>query len=223
MDYGVLLGSPIFRGIDLTVLELLIMNINYRVKSYQAEAVIALRGEEVNSLIIVLSGLVRGEMVDLSGRVLKIEDIPVSRVLAPAFIFGSSNRYPVNVIAVNDSELLIIDKRDFVQLLRSNDKVLINYLDTISNRSQFLSDKIRFLTFKTIKAKLAHYILEEAGTRLYKIRLGKTQKELSDYFGIARPSLARTLRELDDEGYIIAEGKNITIVNREGLSALTLE
>ncbi len=35
--------------------------------------------------------------------------------------------------------------------MMKNNIILVNFLDMISNRSQFLSEKIKFLTFKTIK------------------------------------------------------------------------
>ena len=81
----------------------------------------------------------------------------------------------------------------------------------ISNRSQFLSEKIKFLNFKTIKGKLAHYILQKAGKDRLTVMLDMTQNDLADFFGVARPSVARALGDLEEEGYIEARGKNIKI------------
>jgi CRP/FNR family transcriptional regulator, dissimilatory nitrate respiration regulator len=221
INYELLSRSPIFKGLDAASTESLLKTINYRVRKFPAGSVIAVSGDEVTSLHIVISGMVKGEMVDYEGRTLKIEDIGAPRALAPAFLFGSGNRFPVNVTSVTDAELLIVDKQDFVKLLCSNDHLLSNYLDTISNRSQFLSDKIKFFTFKTIKGKLAHYILEKSGKNQVRIRFGRTQQELAEFFGVARPSLSRALRELEDEGFITASGKEITILSRNGLVELT--
>jgi len=179
--------------------------------------------EQVNSLIVVINGTVKGEMVDYAGRVIKIEDIPAPGAIASAFIFGNRNRFPVNVIAVSDGELLLIEKSDFLGLLMKSDLLLINFLDMISNRSQFLSEKIKFLNFKTIKGKLAHYILQNAGKESFSVTLGMTQNELADFFGVARPSVARALRELETEGYIEAKGKKIKITDKDGLSDLTVD
>lgn len=221
MNYEILSHSPIFRGVNADSIKGLFQTISFRVKKYQPGSVIAISGEEVSSLHIVISGLVKGEMVDYSGRTLKIEDIGAPRALAPAFLFGSGNKFPVNVTSVTEAEILVIGKSDFVKMLSDNTTLLTNYLETISNRSQFLSDKIKFFTFKTIKGKLAHYILEKAGNRLTRFRFGRTQQELADFFGVARPSLSRAMREMENEGLIIAEGKDITILNKEGLAELT--
>jgi len=155
--------------------------------------------------------------------VIKIEDIAAPDTLAPAFLFGSRNRFPVNVIAVSSAELLLISKTDFLKLLMINDTILVNFLDMISNRSQFLSEKIKFLNFKTIKGKLAHFILQKAGNDLSSVILEMTQNELADLFGVARPSVARVLRELEEGGFIEAKGKNIKIIDKEGLADLTID
>ncbi len=221
INYEILSRSPIFRGMTPESVKGVLDATNYKVRKYNSDSVIAISGEEVTSLQIVLSGLVKGEMIDYTGRTLKIEDIGAPRALAPAFLFGSGNRFPVNVTSVTDAEILIIEKADFVKMLGKNATLLTNYLETISNRSRFLSEKIKFFTFKTIKGKLAHFILEKAGNRLAKVRFGKTQQELADFFGVARPSISRAIRQMEVEELILAEGKDITILNKEGLAELT--
>jgi CRP-like cAMP-binding protein len=173
--------------------------------------------------MIILSGVVKGEMENYAGHVIKIEDIPAPGAIASAFIFGNQNRFPVNVITVTDVELLLIEKPDFLKLLMKYDILLENFLDMISNRSQFLSEKIKFLNFKTIKEKLANYILHKAGKDGTMVTLDMTQNDMADFFGVARPSVARALGELNGEGYIEAKGKNIKIIDKEGLSDLTFD
>ncbi len=184
---------------------------------------IAQSGELVTLLMLVLSGSVKGEMVDIAGRVIKIEEVPASGALAAAFLFGNRNRFPVNVIAVADTELLTIEKPDFLKLLKENDTILINFLDMISNRSQFLSEKIKFLNFKTIKGKLAQFILQRTGREKWSFVLEMTQNDLADFFGVARPSVARALGEMEDEGLIEARGKNIRVLDPDKLARLMAE
>jgi CRP-like cAMP-binding protein len=223
MDFSILSQAPFFKGYNPDEIAGILSGIRYRVKSFKAGSLIAQNGDNVNSLMIVVKGIVKGEMVDYAGRVIKIEDIPAPGALASAFIFGNKNRVPVNVIAVTDSELLIIEKPDLLKMLKTNDFVIINFLDMISNRSQFLSEKIKFLNFKTIKGKLAFYILQTAGKEKRFINLNMTQNDLAEFFGVARPSIARAIREMEDEGYIEAKGKTIEILNGVGLANLTVD
>ena len=129
-------------------------------------------------------------------------------------------RFPVDIIAGSNCEILIIDKPDFLKLLTRNAGILINFLDIISNRSQFLTDKIKFLNFKTIKVKLAHFLLQKAGKEKISVHLDMTQNDLADYFGVARPSVARALGEMEREGYLEAKGKYIRILDKQALARL---
>lgn len=223
MDYGLLLNAPLFSGLDIKAIENILGHVPHRSKKYKAGNFIAQSGEPVNKLMVVTCGTVKGEMTDYAGRIIKIEDIPAPGALASAFMFGNRNRFPVNVIAVTDAELLIIDKPDFLKLLMTNDKMLINFLDMISNRSQFLSEKIKFLNFKTIKGKLAHYILQKAGEEGIVVKLDMTQNDLADFFAVSRPSVGRALGELKEEGYLEVDRKTIRILDRDGLYALTTD
>lgn len=221
MDYSLLSQAPLFKGISSIEISGILADIQYRTKKYYSGFMISQSGEPVRSLMIVTEGVVKGEMVDYSGRVIKIEDISAPGALAPAFLFGNKNRFPVNVISITDAELLIIEKDEFVKLLMTNSIILGNFLDMISNRSQFLSEKIKFLNFKTIKAKLAQYILHLAGNQKGPLRLDRTQNDLADFFGVTRPSIARALSEMEEDGYFEAKGKIIKVLNKKGLINLT--
>ena len=220
MDYFSLADAPLFRGMTPETIQSLLADVPFRVRKFQAAAMLAQSGETVSALMIVLSGIVKGEMVDYAGRVIKIEDIPAPGIVAAAFLFGKRNRFPVNVSAISGGEMLLIEKPDFLKLLKKHDLLLVNFMDMISSRSQFLTEKIKFLNFKTIKEKLAYYILQKAGKQDNSVALGMTQNELGEFFGVARPSVARALHELEEKGYIKARGKNIRITDKAGLAGM---
>lgn len=221
MDLTALSEAGIFRTLSAREIETILSGVSYRIRKYKGGTLISQSGEPVTSLMVVLTGTIKGEMVDYAGRVIKIEDIKAPGAIATAFMFGYRNRFPVNVIAVSDCELLLIEKPDFLKLLMRNSIILVNFLDMISNRSQFLSEKIKFLNFKTIKGKFAHYILQKAGKEKYSIVLDMTQNDLADFFGVARPSVARAIGEMEESGLIEAKGKNIRILDKNGLTDLT--
>ena len=223
MDYKKLSQTPVFKGLNDEETEEIFSVLPHRIKKFKAGSQIAQSGEQVTSLLIVASGTVKGEMVDYAGRVIKIEDIAAPGTLAAAFIFGSKNRFPVTVVAVTDAEILILDKAEFLNLMVRNQRILLNFLDMISNRSQFLSEKIKFLNFKTIKGKLAQYILQLSAGKKGPVRFDKTQNDLADFFGVARPSIARAIGEMEDDGLILAHGKEIKILNDKKLTEMTID
>lgn len=223
MDYFLLSQAPLFKGYTSDDIEKIFSEVKYQLKRFKAGSMIYASGEPVNSLTIVINGIVKGEMVDYAGRVIKIEDIPAPGALASAFMFGNRNRFPVNVISVTDTELLIVDKPELLKLLKTEERILINFMDMISNRSQFLSEKIKYLNFKTIRAKLAQYILQKAGKEGTIVILDMKQNELAEFFGVARPSVGRAIHEMEEEGLITAQGKKIAILNKKGLADLIFD
>ena len=142
------------------------------------------------------------------------------RVLAVAFIFGKDNRYPVDIIANEQVTILTIPRDVLIFILQHSQVVLQNYLNAISSRTQFLSNKIRFLSFKTIKEKIANYVLNQIQGDNNKLMLNQSQSELADFFGVTRPSLARALAGMEEEGLLRIERREITILDKEKLNKL---
>lgn len=218
--YGNLEQCALFQGLLSDQVIELLCSISYKEKEYNKEEIVVRSDDEVRQLLIVVSGSVRGEMVDFSGKTIKIEDIYSPRMLAPAFLFGKNNRYPVDIVTNETTTLLAIPKNSFLNLLQTNQKVLANYLNSISNRAQFLSNKIKFLSFQTIKGKIAHYLLQlMKKTGNVEFVLPKSHQELAEMFGVARPSLSRAFRELHAENVIFAEGKYVKILDKDAISA----
>jgi len=220
LQTALLAQSPVFRGIPEEELCKLFGQIHFQIKSYQKNDLIVSGGEICDRLLIIQQGSVRAEMNDYSGKTIKIEDIDAPRPLATAFLFGKENRFPVTVTANNSVETIVIPKGEFVKMLQLNSLILNNYLNAISTRAQFLSQKLKFLSFKTIKQKIAHFLLEKAGDRLSIIDIPQSQEQLAEMFGVTRPSLARTLGEMAQDGLIENQRRAIKILDKERMNQL---
>ena len=216
-----LVNNPLFRGITPERLSADLEEISFHTRSYKKGEILAQQGVVCNRLVILTKGSVRGEMIDYSGRLIKVEDIAAPRAIAPLFLFGEENRYPVEVTANEPTEVIELPKSSVLSLFRKNEQFLENYMNLSANYARTLSDKLFFMSFKTIRQKLASYLL-----RLHKqqqqahITLDRSQQELSDYFGVSRPSLARELAHMQEDGLLIADRKHITILQKEELVRL---
>ncbi len=217
---SILLKNPLFKGTTPEELTNNFEGINYNIKNFRKGDILAFQGDSCNRLIILLKGSVRGEMIDYSGKLIKIEDIASPRALAPLFLFGTENKYPVEVTANEEVDALFIPKESVLLLFQRNQLFLENYLNTSANYAKTLSDKLFFLSFKSIKQKLASYILRLSASASNKIVMDRSQQEMADYFGVSRPSLARELSHMQDEGLISVDRKHITILNPEKLKKL---
>jgi CRP-like cAMP-binding protein len=220
IDFQLLQQCPVFKGISEKQVQFLLSEIHYQIKNYKKGEIVAFAGQEVKSLFILLSGSVKGEMIDYSGKTIKIEDIEAPKPLATAFLFGKENQFPVTVTTNNSVKLLVVPVQEFLKLLQIDVQILKNYLNSISTRTQFLTQKLHFLSFKTIKEKVAHFLLSQAGEQFHSIVLKNTQQQLADLFGVTRPSLARVFSEMQKEGLIKLERKTVTLLNREALNNL---
>ena len=215
-----LANCPLFKGISEHEIIEIKNTIRYQIKRFEANECLALSSVECRHLHIVLEGSVRGEMVDSSGKIIKIEDIAAPRPLAVAFLFGQNNFYPVDIITNETTEILSFPKESVVELMQKSSAFLKNYMDLISSRAQFLSDRIKFLSFQTIKGKLGNYFLSIMKENSTHIELAASQTTIAEMFGVARPSLARAIRELHNDGVINAKGKYIEIIDKKALISL---
>jgi CRP-like cAMP-binding protein len=72
MDYSILLKTPLFRGLSVEEIERMLAIVSYRTRKFKSGTLIVQSGEQVNSLMVVIKGIVKGEMTDFAGRVIKI-------------------------------------------------------------------------------------------------------------------------------------------------------
>ncbi len=216
-----LLGSELFNGISEKELIRLLDTNNYKENNYKKGEILAQQHEVCNRLIILIKGSVRAEMINDGGKVIKVEDIKSPNPLAIMFLFGKKNRFPVEVTANEDCETLIISKKTLLSLFQDNKQLLQNFLDISSDYATRLSSKLTFLSFKTIRQKLAGYLLDlSMGESMFD--LDRSQNDLAEYFGVTRPSLSRELAKMQQDGLIEISRKKVTLIDKEGLLNLVV-
>ncbi len=210
----------LFRGLSPKELEDLLTKIIYRVRFYEKGNCIMSRGDAVESLIALVDGELIGEMQEKNSNELRIEHILPGKLVASAFLFGRNTKLPVDLYAKKDSTVLFISKQDLIELLKSSDKVLSNYLSILSEKGQFLANKLHFITFNDLKQKLAAYILKQCGEQYISFEMTTTQEDLARLFGVARTSLIRAMNTLQERKLISVDKKVITILDKEALKKI---
>jgi CRP-like cAMP-binding protein len=211
MDSNDLFLCPICRNIPVNEREEFLDALNYKTKFFKKGEWVAQQGDTVSALYILLKGSVKAEMISEAGAVLNIETIHAPNPLAPAFLFAEDNQFPVDVVALENCEITVISKDSIMKQLSHNETFLKGFMTFNSNRAHFLSDRLKFLSTKTIKGKLAQYILARAIHTDFNLAMNQT--DLAEYFGVARPSLSRSLSEMVNEGIISLKGRNGKILH----------
>ena len=211
----------LFKHLSTREIDEIFTGIFYQIREYEIGTIIAYQDEKVEHLIILINGVVRGEMNDFSGKTIVIEEMEAPKILAPAFVFGENSIFPVNIVSQMKSRVLKIPKTEFVKMMQKNQVLMVNFMNQISDRTQFLSQKLKFLSFQSIKGKLAYYISNLAHREHTKqIVLPISQAKLAELFGVARPSLSRAIREMHNDKIIHSNGKYIEILEENCLNKL---
>ena len=198
--------TVVFNNIDEETIKNILEKTRYEIRNYSPNESIAFRGDEVKGLYIILKGTLITEMLTEEGNIIKIEELVPSDVIASAFIFGKRNSFPVDLSAKDKAEILFIERKEFLKLLFSQEKILENFLNEISNKTQLLTNKIwNSFNNKTIKKKFCDYVKKNQKNNLFSIQnLGA----LAEFFGVERPSLSRVLSELVKDEKLERIGRN---------------
>jgi len=86
-------------------------------------------------------------------------------------------------------------KEKYLNLIQSDKRLLLNFINEISNKSQLLSKRIWFnFTHKTIEEKILSYINENAKNN--KIKFLPSISALAKKFEVTRPALSREISNL---------------------------
>ncbi|CAM2393631.1 MULTISPECIES: Crp/Fnr family transcriptional regulator [Fusobacterium] len=198
--------TVVFNDLDEDTIKDILEKTKYEIKKYSLDEPIAFRGDEVKGLYIILKGTLITEMLTEEGNIIKIEELVPSDVIASAFIFGKNNSFPVDLSAKDEAEILFVERKEFLKLLFSQEKILENFLNEISNKTQLLTSKIwNSFNNKTIKKKFCDYVKRNQKNNEFFIEnLGA----LAEFFGVERPSLSRVLSELVKDEKLERIGRN---------------
>lgn len=221
MDINILTRIPLFHSIKENEIEKILSELKIKETHFKRDEILAFQDEICNRLILLISGSVKGEMSAPSGKVIKIEDIYAPNPLAILFLFGEENRFPVQATAREDVTALVIPKQSVLRMLSMNETLLKNYLDISADFAGKLSRKLHFMSFRTIRQKLAMYILnlsKLSGSDT--IVLDKTKTALAEYFGVSRQSLERELTSMENDYLVRNDKKSIQIKDKNKLIQL---
>ncbi len=190
---------------------------NFSVTTYAKGEVIALRDTAYSGLMILLSGSASGQITYAGGRTVKIDAIESPQLIAPAFLFGGYNRLPVDVVAETETQILTLHRGFVFELMQGNVLILSNFIDIISNRAGAWSKKIYVLSFRSLEAKLASYLLDNSSEEHPSVPIPDIAL-VADYFAATRSSLETVMQGMQKKGIIRVEEGNILISNRKALN-----
>jgi len=81
----------------------------------------------------------------------------------------------------------------------------------------FLTNKLQMISLKSLRKKLATFFLEKTTVETDTFNLKRSRTQLAEYFGVQRQSLARSLKEMEDDGIILLKGRTVKVIDRNRL------
>lgn len=210
---------PLCQSIPVEQRESFIKDLRYTIKKYEKGEILVSQDAKLEVLYIVISGEFITKMSDEKGDYVTVETIKAPNPLAAGILFSSSNFAPVTAIATTDSVAIIIPKDNMYFLMSKYTEFMKSYLSYISNKISFLTERLRLTSLRTIRAKVAYYVLKESkGQQEFQLKTSK--EDLSRLFGVSRPALVTVMMQMAEEGLIDVDGRNISISDRRGLQQM---
>lgn len=210
---------PLCKSIPVDEREEFMRDVKFTVRRYAKGEMLVAQGAVSEVLYIVIKGEFYTEMADEKGDYIKIEHIKAPNPLAAGILFASDNISPVAAYAKTDSMAVIIPKSNIYFLMSKYEEFMKAYLSYISNKVAFLSERLRLASLRTIRAKLAYYMLRESkGEQIFHLKTSK--EELSRLFGVSRPALVNVMMQMAEEGLIDVDRRKIAINDRLSLQRM---
>ncbi len=194
-------------------------------RTFEPGEMVILEGEPCREVFFVAEGEVRVVRTAADGR---------EQVLARLGPGGALNTVPpflprrvnhATVQALTPAVLYTVAVPDFLRLVDECPELARVLLVDFARRLDRLSRLVEDLSLRTVRGRLARFLLEhaegdkegEAGATTVVRRW--TQEEIAAQIGTVREVVGRTLRAFADAGLLKIEGHRIILLDREGLEA----
>ena len=212
-----LANVSLFKGLNPQEISDCLRKVDFKIKDYKKNEIVFFRGDILKQVIIIINGTTHGEMQKFNGDTIVINQMKSGEVLASAFLFGNDNIFPVDLVTLENSKFLLFDKEKYLNLIQSDKRLLLNFINEISNKSQLLSKRIWFnFTHKTIEEKILSYINENAKNN--KIKFLPSISALAKKFEVTRPALSREISNLCKKKILTKIENNIYSINFSNFS-----
>ncbi len=224
IDLGsVLAKTPLFSG--LSQVEIQQLAARTLRKLFSGGELLFSEGEPCKGLHIIAFGKVRIFKTSLSGReqVLAVNTEGESVAELPVFDGGP---YPASAVAIEDTEIAFISRRDFHAYCLEHPEVALKVLSVVGARLRRLVGIIEELSFTTIRQRLISALIKMAQTGGKEtpggiaFQLPSTHQELANQLGTVRELISRNLMRLQAEGLLEVDARQIVVKDMKGLRAI---
>ncbi|MBS1271732.1 MAG: CRP-like cAMP-activated global transcriptional regulator [Candidatus Marinimicrobia bacterium] len=219
MDTSILATVPIFADLDGDALDKLSGLL--RKRTYPKNKMILMEEDEGDMLFIIDEGSVKITRISEDGREVILSMLNAGDFFGEMSIFDGDAR-SANVVTLEESEVFLLKRSDFLHLLEKYPGISISLLQELAGRIRKSDELIESLSLGDAENRIALTLLRLADDLgIYKA--GKVeidnlpyQQDIANMAGTSRETVSRTLKLLEDKGYIQKDGHSLTILDYEG-------
>lgn len=218
MSPDILKNIPLFSELNDRDLEKIIQVASRQ--KYHKDNLILLEEEVGSTMFIILSGRVKISRISDDGREV------ILSILSDGDFFGEmslldGHTRSANVTAIEESELLVIRREEFLQMLRDFPQIAINLLKELAQRIRKSDEHIKSLSLQDATGRVASTLLriaEDSGVfRRGQVEISELplQQDLANMAGTSRETISRVIKSLCEEGYLKKASGKIIIIDYE--------
>ena len=207
------------RGLE----ELKKLSTDKKSRVYKKKEILFHEGDSPNYLLFIKSGKVKSFKMNEEGKEYITELNKAGEFLGYTALLENTACNDT-ATALEDSEIMLIPKDDFLNLVYSNRDVSSQFMKMLSNNIAEKEEKLLNLAYNSVRKRVAEALclLEKRYKDKddAKFSMAITREDLANIVGTATETVIRTLSDFKEEKLIEIKGRNITIVAPEKLANL---
>lgn len=186
----------------------------------QRGATIFAKGDPGQGLMAVVRGSVRISLPAAGGREVVLNRIQAGEVFGEMALLDGQAR-SADATAIEDCELLIVDRRNLVHLMHQKPQVAVKLLEILCARLRRTNEQVEDTMFMSLPVRLAKLLLSFSPAAEIdgpKEKIAITQRELSQMIGGSREATNKQLRAWEKRGWVRLEHRTLTVLDRSALA-----
>lgn len=196
-------------------------------------------GDPCTGIGLIMEGQLAMQKYSSTGDFATIELLGPGDIFGEYLIFGSRKNYTVTIEAVTNSKIIFVTREMLMSILAQSPDVMNNFLTILSDRIQTQNRRISLLSQKSLRQKIANYLLELLRDQLEKegenpktirktvstqaVELPVSKEVVSRLLAMPRPSFSRELISMERDGLIRVSGRVIWLLDLDGLEKGVIE
>jgi CRP-like cAMP-binding protein len=183
-------------------------------KSVARGTSICAKGDPGSSLFVICEGTAKISTPSADGHDAVLNLIGKDDVFGEIALLDGQPR-TADVVAVTDCELFVIERRDFLPLVKEEPEIALKMIEILCAKLRRTTEQAENLMFLHLPGRLARALLRlsDGDEHSCERKVAVTQKDLGNNIGMSRESTNRQLRIWEEQGWVRLERGGIVILS----------